>query len=128
MKKTSQTVRVRPAFFDRRAIARVTEPLGDLPLWTRPAGFAYLGRGPEHTTGLLARRTEMARCPESEKIYDGGQSIVVHADLYRIPLSVRIGSRVEVGDLNQEWRESVEVAHPAPDLKALDAGVRAVVR
>ena len=59
-----------------------------------------------------------------EKIYDGGQTITVHADLYQIPLFIRVGSNLDLGDLNREWQESVTVAHNHPDLKALDAGVK----
>jgi hypothetical protein len=32
---------------------------------------------------------------------------------------------VSVGDLNAEWKESVAIAAQAPDLKKLDAGVKA---
>jgi alpha-D-xyloside xylohydrolase len=59
-----------------------------------------------------------------EKVYDGGQTVTVHAELYQMPLFIRVGSHVEVGDLNREWRESVDAAHNKPDLKALDAGVK----
>lgn len=61
----------------------------------------------------------------TQKIYDGGQTITAHADLYQIPLYVRVGSNLDLGDLNQEWRDSVATAKHRPDLKALDAGVKA---
>jgi alpha-D-xyloside xylohydrolase len=58
------------------------------------------------------------------KIYDGGQVIQVAAELYQVPLFVRVGAKVDVGDLQKEWTESVAVAAVRPNLKALDAGVR----
>jgi hypothetical protein len=38
---------------------------------------------------------------------------------------VRIGSKVDLGDLNKEWEESKAIAEKRPDLKALDAEVKA---
>jgi alpha-glucosidase (family GH31 glycosyl hydrolase) len=59
-----------------------------------------------------------------EKIYDGGQTIIVNADLHQMPIFVRVGSNVELGDLNQEWSDAVAAANTRPDLKQLDAEVR----
>jgi alpha-glucosidase (family GH31 glycosyl hydrolase) len=59
-----------------------------------------------------------------EKIYQGGQTVTVGAELYQIPLFVRVGSGIDLGDLNREYRESLEIAQKKPDLKALDAEVR----
>jgi len=59
-----------------------------------------------------------------EKIYDGGQTITAHVELHQMPLYVRVGSHLDLGDLNKEWQDSVEAAHNRPDLKALDAGVK----
>ena len=58
------------------------------------------------------------------KIYEGGQTITVNAELYQMPLFVREGSKVDLGDLQKEWAESVAVANTRPNLKALDAEVR----
>jgi hypothetical protein len=41
-----------------------------------------------------------------------------------MPLFVRVGSSLEVGDLNKEWEDSVTSAHNKPDLKALDAELK----
>jgi len=60
-----------------------------------------------------------------EKIYAGGQTITVNAGLHQMPLFVRVGSNVELGDLNQEWTDAVAAANTRPDLKRLDAEVRA---
>ena len=60
-----------------------------------------------------------------EKIYDGGRTIAVKADLHQMPVFVRAGSNVELGDLKQEWADAVAAANTRPDLKQLDAGVKA---
>jgi alpha-D-xyloside xylohydrolase len=61
---------------------------------------------------------------DPDKVFNGGQTVTVHSELHQIPLYVRVGSDLELGDLNQEWRESVEAAHTKPDLKALDQAVK----
>ena len=58
------------------------------------------------------------------KVYDGGQTITVNAELHQTPLFIRVGSSVKLGDLNQEWRESYAIAEKRPDLKALDAELK----
>jgi alpha-D-xyloside xylohydrolase len=58
------------------------------------------------------------------KLYDGGQTVEVNAELYEVPIFVRAGSKVELGDLNREWSEARAAAATRPDLKALDAEVR----
>jgi alpha-glucosidase (family GH31 glycosyl hydrolase) len=58
------------------------------------------------------------------KTYQGGQTVKVDAELYQIPLFVRVGSGIELGDLNREYQESLQIAQKKPDLKSLDAEVR----
>jgi alpha-glucosidase (family GH31 glycosyl hydrolase) len=58
------------------------------------------------------------------RIYQGGRTIVVPANVHQIPLLVRVGSKVEVGNLNQEWKDAVQAAGKKPDLKALDSEVK----
>jgi len=60
-----------------------------------------------------------------DKVADGGQTVTVQAELHQIPLFVRVGSKLDLGDLNQEYKESVEIARNKPDLKTLEAEVRA---
>jgi alpha-D-xyloside xylohydrolase len=57
------------------------------------------------------------------KVYQGGQTIKVTAEPYQIPIFTRVGSRVNVGDLNKEWKESKEIAQKKPDLKSLETAV-----
>ncbi len=59
------------------------------------------------------------------KVYAGGRTITVQSDLHQIPLFVREGSNIKLGDLNREWQESVAIASRKPDLKALDSEVAA---
>jgi len=58
-------------------------------------------------------------------IYAGGQTITVPAELHQMPIFVRVGSKIELGDLNREWNDAVAAANTRPDLKALDAEVKA---
>ena len=55
-----------------------------------------------------------------EKVYAGGRTITVAAAPHQLPLFIRVGATVEVGDLNREWKESQEIADRKPDLKKLD--------
>jgi len=59
------------------------------------------------------------------KVYRGGRTATVSADTHQLPLFVRVGSTVNLGDLSKEWNESVEIAAKKPDLKALDAELKA---
>lgn len=60
-----------------------------------------------------------------DRVYDGGRTVTVRAEVHQIPLFVREGSGVELGDLNREYDEAVAAAKKRPDLKALDAEVAA---
>ena len=60
-----------------------------------------------------------------DKIYPGGKTITVKVEVHQIPIFIRVGSSVELGDLNQEWIESQTIAAKRPDLAALDAEVKA---
>jgi alpha-D-xyloside xylohydrolase len=62
---------------------------------------------------------------QPDKIFKGGQTITVKSEMHQIPIFIREGSRIKLGDLNKEWQISVEIASRKPDLKALDAGVLA---
>lgn len=60
-----------------------------------------------------------------EKVYAGGQSITVKAELHQIPIFTRVGASVELGDLNKEWADSQAIAVKRPDLKSLEAAPKA---
>jgi hypothetical protein len=40
-----------------------------------------------------------------------------------MPVFIRDGSNINLGDLNKEWRESKEIASKKPDLKTLEAEI-----
>jgi hypothetical protein len=50
--------------------------------------------------------------------------VTVAADAHQLPLFVRVGSKLDLGDLNKEWKKSLEIASKRPDLKALDAELK----
>jgi alpha-glucosidase (family GH31 glycosyl hydrolase) len=58
-------------------------------------------------------------------VLPGGQTITVKAELHQIPIFIREGSNLDLGDLNKEWTESVAIAARRPELKSLDAELKA---
>mgnify|MGYP000861009386 CR=1 FL=1 len=60
-----------------------------------------------------------------ETVFEGGRTITVKAAAHQIPIFIRVGSDLQLGDLNKEWDESLTVAAQRPDLKVLEAGVNA---
>lgn len=58
-------------------------------------------------------------------IQNGGQVVTVSAETHQLPLFVRVGSSLDLGDLNREWQESQVIARTRPDLKALEGSVNA---
>lgn len=61
----------------------------------------------------------------TSKVYRGGQTITIAAELHELPIFVRVGSGLELGDLSQQFHESLTIAQSKPDLKKLDASVKA---
>ena len=59
-----------------------------------------------------------------DKIYAGGQTISVSAETHQLPIFIRVGSSVKLGDLNQLWRESAAIAKKRPDFRALETSVK----
>jgi len=60
-----------------------------------------------------------------DKSYRGGQTITVGAELEQLPIFIRVGSRIDLGDLRRQYAEAKRVAAKRPDLAALDAEVAA---
>ena len=52
------------------------------------------------------------------------RTITVNAELHQIPLFIRSGANINLGDLNQEWKESHAIAQKKPDLKTVDAELK----
>lgn len=59
-----------------------------------------------------------------DRVHEGGQTVTVPAEVHQIPIFVREGSGLELGDLNREWEDARRIAARRPDLKVLDAEVR----
>jgi alpha-glucosidase (family GH31 glycosyl hydrolase) len=59
------------------------------------------------------------------KTFRGGQTITVNAEPHQLPLFIKVGSELTLGDLNTEWQESVRVAEKRPDLASLDRELKA---
>ena len=60
-----------------------------------------------------------------DTIYKGGSVVTVDAAAYQLPIFVRVGSPLFLGDLNHEWRESLTIARTRPNLKKLEEDVNA---
>ena len=56
-------------------------------------------------------------------VYPGGQTITVPAEVHQIPIFVRVGSSLDLGDLNQEWRDAERVARERPNLASLETHI-----
>jgi len=50
-----------------------------------------------------------------EKNLPGSPSITVNAGLHQCRCSFAVGSNLSIGDLNQEWKDSLEIAQKHPD-------------
>ena len=78
------------------------------------------GRQHQHYLPAGSRGRDAWR-PDS--VHDGGQTIMVAAEAHQLPLFVRVGSSVTVGDLAREWQESRAIARTKPNLAALERSV-----
>lgn len=58
-----------------------------------------------------------------DTVHEGGQTITASAPRHQIPLFVRVGSSLELGDLNAEWEQAQEIAQNPPDIAALEQSV-----
>jgi alpha-glucosidase (family GH31 glycosyl hydrolase) len=56
---------------------------------------------------------------DKKKIYEGGKTITVDTPLYKIPIFIRQGGIVDLGNLNKLYKESLKIASKMPDLKKL---------
>lgn len=57
---------------------------------------------------------------DPEQVYHGGQSVEIEAPLYKIPLFIREGSDIDLGDLNELYQESLKKVAVAPNLSELE--------
>jgi len=59
------------------------------------------------------------------KTFPGGQTVTVNAEPHQLPLFIKVGSDVNVGNLNSEWQEAQRIAEKRPDLGSLDRDLKA---
>ncbi len=57
---------------------------------------------------------------DSEKIYDGGQTVEIQTPLFKIPVFIRVSSTIDLGDLKALYKESYSMAENVPELKILE--------
>ncbi|HYX08516.1 MAG TPA: TIM-barrel domain-containing protein [Bacteroidales bacterium] len=57
---------------------------------------------------------------DTTSIIGGGKYVTVDAAMYQIPVFIRKGSGISLGDLNQLFDESFSIASDKPDMKALE--------
>ena len=72
------------------------------------------------TSVYLPAGTRWIDAWEKDKMYEGGKYIAVDAPLHKIPIFIKEGSKVDLGDLNVLYNESVELAGKKPDLKKME--------
>jgi alpha-glucosidase (family GH31 glycosyl hydrolase) len=56
---------------------------------------------------------------DTKKIYTGGQTVTIDTPVYKIPIFIRQGGSVSLGNLNKLYTESMKIASKKPDLKKL---------
>jgi alpha-glucosidase (family GH31 glycosyl hydrolase) len=56
---------------------------------------------------------------DKKKVYPGGVTIIVEAPLYKMPIFIRKGSSVNLGNLNRLYEESMKIAAKKPDIEKL---------
>ena len=56
---------------------------------------------------------------DKSKIYEGGKYITVQTPMHKIPIFIKEGSDVDLGDLDELYRESLEIASQKPNLSQL---------
>jgi len=57
---------------------------------------------------------------DPERVFHGGQTIEVETPLHKIPMFIREGSEIDLGDLNTLYEESLKKVTQVPDLSKLE--------
>ncbi len=60
---------------------------------------------------------------DTTKTYDGGKEIEINTPIHKIPIFIRKGANITLGDLNELYRESLEIAKNIPDIKKLEKNI-----
>jgi alpha-D-xyloside xylohydrolase len=76
--------------------------------------------GKEKHTLYLPSGNEWIDAWDIEKVYSGGEYIEVKTPVYKIPVFIRKGSDIDLGDLNALYSESLKIASEKPDIAELE--------
>jgi alpha-D-xyloside xylohydrolase len=76
--------------------------------------------GKEEHKLYLPAEEEWVDAWENNKIYQGGQYIEVEAPKYKIPVFIRKGAAIDLGNLKELYQESQKIASRKPDLVELE--------
>ncbi len=60
---------------------------------------------------------------DKNKIYEGGQTVKIETPMERIPIFIRQGSAIDLGDLPALYAESLTIAQQTPNLKEMQKEV-----
>lgn len=77
-------------------------------------------KGIDSRTCYLPEGTKWRDAWDSTKVYNGGQIVSIQTPLYKIPVFIREGSDIDLGDLNELYNESFAIADNKPDLTKLE--------
>jgi len=97
--------------------------------WTEWQNFMYgpdilihaiWKKGESKTLVYLPKNDRWKDAWNSDKIYDGGQFVEIETPMHKIPIFIRVGSEINLGDLNELYKKSMEIASKKPDLKMLE--------
>jgi hypothetical protein len=92
---------------------------------THPTADEVWEKGRREVTMYLPSGERWRNAWQKSQVYDGGRTVTVSADVHQIPLFVREGSGIDLGDLNREYQDALAAARQRPDLRPLDAEVAA---
>lgn len=56
---------------------------------------------------------------DKSRVYQGGQSITVDTPVHKIPIFIRQGAKIDLGNLNMLYEESLKITSQKPDLDKL---------
>lgn len=77
-------------------------------------------KGTEKQTVYLPKGERWVDAWDKSKVFEGGQTVEVETPIYKIPIFIREGSAIDLGDLEALYQESLEIAATKPDLKKLE--------
>ena len=60
---------------------------------------------------------------QPDRTYEGGQEITINTPFYKIPIFVKEGATIDLGDLNKVFEESMQKVAVRPNLEVLQKGI-----